>query len=194
MVKSMFRFQILKAVSASLMLLLTPIAVAQDAPAPQTEEERALQSMRFMLQRAELVRMLAAEHLQFLNENRNQSAFHLLEEASQVMAYNLICADDTMDVRMLNNIAAQSTLQVATLINKSPINDKITEIMGQLGERDRLILMGDISSTVVMFKIGRRRGLFDALLTDFGAKRFCAGTGNDMRRRYNGLVAGLSSE
>ncbi|WP_417460295.1 hypothetical protein [Kordiimonas sp.] len=190
----MFRFQILKAVSASLMLLLTPIAVAQDAPAPQTEEERALQSMRFMLQRAELVRMLAAEHLQFLNENRNQSAFHLLEEASQVMAYNLICADDTMDVRMLNNIAAQSTLQVATLINKSPINDKITEIMGQLGERDRLILMGDISSTVVMFKIGRRRGLFDALLTDFGAKRFCAGMGNDMRRRYNGLVAGLSSE
>ncbi len=195
MVKSMFRFQIIKALSAALMLLLVPAALAQEAPAPQpNEQERALQSMQFMLQRAEIVRMLAAEHLQYLNENRNQSAFHLLEEASQVMAYNLICADDAMDVRTLNTIAAKSTLQVATLINQSPINTKITDIMGALNERDRLILMGDISTTVVMFKIGRRRGLFDALLTDFGAKRFCSGMGNDMRRRYNGLVAGLGSE
>jgi hypothetical protein len=42
-----------------------------------------------------------------------------------------------------------------------------------------------------MFEVGRRRGLFDALLTDFGKKRFCAGMQTDMRNRYNEIISTL---
>ena len=193
----MFRF---KAVIASAFLVLFAAqgaSTAQDTSAgtpPDAQKEQAMEGMRFMLRRAEFVRLLAAQHLQYLNANREKAAFHMLEEASQVMAYNLICEDDTMQARELNNIAAQVTLQVAVLMDQSPAAKTMADAMQQMTPTGRMILVGDISSAVLMFKIGRRRGLFDALLTDFGSKRFCSGMRTDMRRRYNGLVANLPDE
>ncbi|WP_262690964.1 hypothetical protein [Kordiimonas aestuarii] len=194
----MFRF---KSVIASVALLLSAgmSATARDAeqenaPDARTQQEQKLEGLRFMLRRAEFVRLLAAEHLQYLNANRDKAAFHMLEEASQVMSYNLICDDEAMDGRTLNNIAAQTTLQISTLIDESPAGETMAEAMKTLGVGDRLVLLADVSTAVFMFKIGRRRGLFDALLTDFGPKRFCSGMGSDMRRRYNGLVAGLPGD
>ena len=173
-------------------------AVAQEAPAtestPQAADDQALRSMSFVVQRAEIVRLLAAEHLSFLNSNRDKAEFHLLEEASQVMAYNLVCEDEAVDVAALNDIAAQTTLKVAMLVDQSPAGDTLRSLTEKYRPEDRLILIADMSSTVLMFKIGRRRGLFDALLTDFGAKRFCAGMGANMRDRFNSLVSELHSD
>ena len=179
--------------SLTLALCLSLPISAQNAP-NEEDRERAMEGMSFMLRRAEFVRLLAAEHLGYLNANRDKAAFFTLEEASQVMAYNLICEDDSMDPRQLNNIAAQTTLQVSLLMESSPAGKTMAEAIKGMNPADRLELVADVSTAVLMFKIGRRRGLFDALLTDFGNKRFCGGMGADMRRRYNGLVANLPSE
>jgi hypothetical protein len=185
----MFRFT--KTITSFILALCLALPLAAQQEPSDEEKERALEGMGFMLQRAEFVRLLAAEHLGYLNANRDKAAFFTLEEASQVMAYNLICEDDAMEPRQLNTIAAQTTLQVSLLLDASPAGKTMAEAMERLNPPERLALIADVSTAVLMFKIGRRRGLFDALLTDFGNKRFCSGMGSDMRRRYNGLVANL---
>jgi hypothetical protein len=184
-------FRLTKTITSFILALCLALPLAAQQEPSEEEKERALEGMGFMLQRAEFVRLLAAEHLGYLNANRDKAAFFTLEEASQVMAYNLICEDEAMEPRQLNTIAAQTTLQVSLLMDASPAGKTMAEAMERMNPAERLSLVADVSTAVLMFKIGRRRGLFDALLTDFGNKRFCSGMGADMRRRYNGLVANL---
>lgn len=167
-------------------------ALAQDevtqGGAAQDEDSR-MKAVQLMLQRAEIVRFLAAEHIAFLASIDDLRTKQLMDDAAQVMAYSIVCNDDALEPVRLNQIAAETTLQIALLIDKSPINAQISDIMGSLSGPGRMMLVADVSSAVLMFKVGRRRGLFDALLTDFGTDRFCKGMGSNMRGRYHSLAA-----
>jgi len=176
---------------ATACLLAAPMAAAQDAEPQPSQRDQTVRSMQFMLKRAELVRMLAAQHLTYIDDNRDKDELHLMDDAAQVMAFSLVCQDPEYDPVILNRIAAESTLQIALEVNGSPIEEAIAEAMGDMNARDRITLVADVSSNVLMFKIGRRRGLFDALLTDFGTARFCKGMQSNMRARYQSLAASL---
>ena len=117
----------------------------------------------------------------------------LIEDSSQVLAYDLICNTADMDPEKLGRIANDASYLIAKLAaNGSELSDRLGH-MGQNQSLDgRLELLGDIAATVLMYEIGRRRGLFDALLTDFGSKRFCTGMRADMRTRYNDMVSDLA--
>ncbi len=167
---------------------VTQAATAQTAP-PQTSQEQINKSLNHMLARAQLVRTMAAEHHAFILSNRDNALISMIEDATQVMAYNLICADDTMKVKALNNIATDVTFKIALLSEKSTISQRLENISRKITINARMELVGDMATTVLMYEIGRRRGLFDALLTDFGNKRFCSGLQADMRTRYNGLIS-----
>ncbi|TNE66408.1 MAG: hypothetical protein EP335_03845 [Alphaproteobacteria bacterium] len=161
--------------------------------APSNNRGEALAAMRLMLGRAQAVRALAAEHLVYMDSKRDTPEVHLMEEAAQVMAYSLICEDKAMDPKTLNDIANETTLKIALLLQQSPAGQKLLEANAGRPDEERLAMIGDIASAALMFKIGRRRGLFDALMTDFGQARFCSGLGGDMRTRYNGLAADIAA-
>lgn len=167
---------------------------AQEAPPttpPLTEQELREQftrSMNYMLRRAKLARTLAAEHIVYLGEHADKPEMHLIEEASQVIAFDLVCADDTMKPEELDRIATESSYRIASQAGQSPIGEKLADIGRQQSVQERMTLLGDISTTVFMFQVGRRRGLFDSLITDFGADGFCNGMRSSMRDRYNALV------
>lgn len=184
--------KLITAAVATAYLLASPLAAAQDAAPQPTEQNQMAKSMQFMLKRAELVRMLAAQHLTYIDDNRDKDELHLMDDAAQVMAFSLVCQDPEYDPVILNRIAAESTLQIVLQVNGSPIEAAITEAMGDMNAKDRITLVADVASNVLMFKIGRRRGLFDALLTDFGTARFCKGMQSNMRARYQGLATSLA--
>ena len=159
----------------------------------QTEAELRAQyekSMTYMLQRAKLVRGLAAQHIVFLGENADAPELHLVEEASQVVAFDLVCSDDTFDPEVLDQLATESNYRIAVQVAKSPIAGTLSDIGRQQSIQERMNLLGDISTTVFLFQVGRRRGLFDSMLTDFGKVRFCNGLRGNMRERYNALASG----
>jgi len=173
-------------------------AIAQEAttpgqPTPNEEERQAqiMRSMQMMLERAQLTRTLAAQHLEFIKNNRDQTEIRLIEDAAQVMAFDLICDDDKMNPADLNQIAADTSFRIAMMAGTSSISTTLTRLAQKQSVQERMELIGDISTTVLMFEVGRRRGLFDALLTDFGKKRFCAGMQTDMRNRYNEIISTL---
>ncbi|WP_286828072.1 MULTISPECIES: hypothetical protein [Kordiimonas] len=169
-------------------MALTLSAAAQEENSQPSQQDQTVRSIQYLLKRAELVRMLSAQHLIYIDDNRDKDELHLMDDAAQVMAFSLVCQDPSFDPATLNKIAAESTLQIALKVEGSPIEEAITDAMGELQGKDRITLIADVSSNVLMFKIGRRRGLFDALLTDFGTARFCKGMGSNMRARYQGLA------
>lgn len=167
-----------------------------DSPPPissdnELRDQQVMKSMGYMLRRAQLTRTLASEHLDYIKKNRDKEEMRALEDASQVMAFNLICEDEEMDVKALNQIAADTSFKIAMMAGTSSIGQQLTSIARKQTVEERMELIGDISTTVLMYEIGRRRGLFDALLTDFGQKRFCAGMQTDMRTRYKEIIASL---
>lgn len=179
-------------------LLLAPSTGAQQAPQtpaearPMTEEEvreQYAKSMNFMLRRAKLVRTLAAEHLVYIAENASQPEFHIVEEASQVVAYDLVCDNGQFDPAALDQMTTESTYRIAIAAGKSPIAETLTELGQRQTIPERMSLLGDMASTVFMFQVGRRRGLFDSLITDFGMSKFCSGMRANMRQRYDSIVA-----
>jgi len=157
------------------------------------EQEQILKSMQHMLRRAQTSRTLAAEHIEYIKNAGDADAVRLLEDASQVMAFNLICADDTLTNRDLNQIAADVSFKIAMMAGNSTIAPRLGRMAQKQTVEQRMELIGDISTTVLMYEIGRRRGLFDALLTDFGQARFCSGMQTDMRTRYNELLSRLET-
>lgn len=185
-------------ISLFTLLLLPPSVSAQPAPPaavpPQqmTEEqirEQYAKSMNFMLRRAKLVRTLAAEHLVFIAENAADPELHIVEEASQVVAYDLVCENGQFDPVALDQMTTESTYRIAIAAGKSPIAGTLTELGQRQTIPERMSLLGDLASTVFMFQVGRRRGLFDSLITDFGMDKFCSGMRTNMRQRYDSLVA-----
>ncbi len=168
---------------------------AQTAPVPpqqMTEEEireQYAKSMNFMLRRAKLVRTLAAEHLVYIAENATDPELHIVEEASQVVAYDLVCENGQFDPVALDQMTTESTYRIAISAGKSPIAGTLTELGQRQTIPERMSLLGDLASTVFMFQVGRRRGLFDSLITDFGMDKFCSGMRTNMRQRYDSLVA-----
>ncbi len=147
------------------------------------------QSMTYMLRRAKLLRTLAAQHILYLGENAELPELHLVEEASQVVAFDLVCSDETFDPVALDRMATESNYRIAVQAAQSPIADTLSEIGREQSIQERMNLLGDISTTVFMFQVGRRRGLFDSLMTDFGKTKFCNGLRPNMRDRYNALTA-----
>lgn len=169
-----------------------PSPAGQQADIPtQEQQDKIYKSMEYMLRRAELTRTLAAEHLLYIKNDRNKEDTRILEDASQVMAFDLICDDETIESRALNQIAADTSFKIAMMAGKSTIGPRLTRLASKQSVDERMALIGDIATTVLMYEIGRRRGLFDALLTDFGKKRFCAGMQTDMRTRYKEMNAAL---
>jgi len=169
-----------------------PNAIAPEVGVSEADrQQQIMKSMEYMLRRAQLTRTLAAEHLQYIKKNRDKAEVRLMEDASQVMAFDLICEDEKMDGRALNQIAADTSFKIAMMAGRSTIGARLTKLAAKQTIEERMELIGDIATTVLMFEVGRRRGLFDALLTDFGKKRFCAGMQTDMRTRYNEIIAGL---
>jgi len=183
--------KLIATIATAACLLQATSALAQDEDAAPNQREQMIKSMQYMLKRAEIVRMLAAQHLSYIDENRDKGELHVLDDAAQVMAFSLVCQDPDFDPAMLNKIAAESTLQIALKVEGSPIEESISQIMGELNSKERITLVADVSSAALMFKVGRRRGLFDALLTDFGTTRFCKGMRSNMRARYQGLATYL---
>lgn len=166
--------------------------VPTSPPKQMTEQEireQYAKSMTYMLRRAKLVRSLAAEHLVFLAENASEPELHLVEEASQVVAYDLVCENGEFDPVALDQMTTESTYRIAVAAGNSPIAAKLTDLGQQQSIRDRMDLLGDVSSTVFMFQVGRRRGLFDSLITDFGMEKFCSGMRTNMRTRYDSIIA-----
>lgn len=164
---------------------------------PMTEEEARAQyarSMTYMLRRAKLVRTLAAEHLVHVAENAAKPDLHLVEEASQVVAYDLVCANGDFDPVALDQMATESTYRIAVEAGESPIAKTLTDLGREQSIQQRMDLLGDVSSTVFLFQVGRRRGLFDSLITDFGKEDFCSGMRTNMRQRYDSLTDGQDAE
>lgn len=164
---------------------------AQNGMPTEAQQQKILKSIDHMLRRAELTRSLAAEHLEYIKSNRDKAETRLLEDASQVMAFDLICDDEKMDYQSLNQIAADASYKIGMMAGNSTIAGRLREISKTKSVEERMELIGDVATTVLMYEIGRRRGLFDALLTDFGKKRFCAGMQTDMRTRFNEMITGL---
>ena len=187
--------------SALLLALLIGLNMsvsAQDAapntaePRPMTEEEIREQyanSMNFMLRRAKLVRTLAAEHLVYIAENASDPELHIVEEASQVVAYDLVCENGQFDPVALDQMTTESTYRIAIAAGQSPVAATLTELGQRQTIPERMSLLGDLASTVFMFQVGRRRGLFDSLITDFGMDKLCTGMRANMRARYDSIVA-----
>ncbi len=164
---------------------------------PMTQEEARAQyarSMTYMLRRAKLVRTLAAEHLVHVAENAAKPDLHLVEEASQVVAYDLVCANGDFDPAALDQMATESTYRIAIEAGESPIAKTLTDLGREQSIQQRMDLLGDVSSTVFLFQVGRRRGLFDSLITDFGKEDFCSGMRTNMRQRYDSLTDGQDAE
>jgi len=159
--------------------------------APSFEDKDVQRSIQYMLERAQFIRTLAAEHLVYLNSNRQSADIRLMEDAAQVMAFDLVCEDEKIEAKILNNIAADTSFKIAMMAGNSSISDQLAKITATQSIHERMDLVGSIATTVLMFKIGRRRGLFDALISDYGVKRFCAGMQADMRTRYNDLASNL---
>ena len=187
--------------SALLLMLLIGLNMsvsAQDAapnaaePRPMTEDEireQYAKSMNFMLRRAKLVRTLAAEHLVYIAENASDPELHIVEEASQVVAYDLVCENGQFDPVALDQMTTESTYRIAIVAGQSPVAATLTELGQRQTIPERMSLLGDLASTVFMFQVGRRRGLFDSLITDFGMDKFCTGMRANMRARYDSIVA-----
>ena len=116
---------------------------------------------------------------------------HLIEEASQVIAFDLVCTDEITTNKGLHHVATESTYKIAALAGKSPIVEKLSELGQQQAIRERMNMLGDIATTVFMYQVGRRRGLFDSLIADFGETKFCDGMRDNMRDRYNTLTANM---
>jgi len=177
-------------------VVFSVVSFAQDTssnsnPRSAEDQNKILKSMEYMLRRAQLTRTLAAEHLLYIEQNRDKAEIRMMEDASQVMAFDLICEDEKMDSHNLNQIAADTSFKIAMMAGNSTIAPRLSSVTKKQTVEERMELIGDIATTVLMYEIGRRRGLFDALLTDFGKKRFCAGMQTDMRTRYNEIIAGL---
>jgi hypothetical protein len=196
--KHLMLFAARTAAIIGLYLVAANASYAQQAPlkpneqspaAPKSQQDQMDDYIKVMLRRAQTTRLLAAEHLQFIKSNRDQTIIRNIEDASQVMAYDLVCEDDKLDSKTLNQIATTTSYEIAVLMEASTIAPRLTRIARNQKVNERMELMGDIATTVLMFEIGRRRGLFDALLTDFGKKRFCAGMQMDMRTRYNEITS-----
>ena len=177
----------------------------QSAPAPQppgqdeplSEEEireQYAKSITYMLRRAKLARSLAAEHLLFLGENADRPELHLVEEASQVIAFDLVCSDGSLDPARLDQLATESSYRIAVQASRSPIAGKLAELGQQQSVQARMNLLGDVATTVFMFQVGRRRGLFDSLITDFGREKFCNGMRTNIRERYDSLTGGPDTD
>lgn len=167
-----------------------PSQPQEDAPLTEEEtRERFTQSMSYMLRRAKLVRTLAAEHMVHINENGEKPELHLVEEASQVVAYDLVCANGDFDPVVLDQMATDSTYRIALEAGNSPIAKPLADIGQRQSIQARMDLLGDVSSSVFLFQVGRRRGLFDSLITDFGEENFCSGMRSNMRDRYEALRA-----
>ena len=182
----------------ALLIGLNMSVSAQDAapnaaePRPMTEEEireQYAKSMNFMLRRAKLVRTLAAEHLVYIAQNAADPELHIVEEASQVVAYDLVCENGQFDPIALDQMTTESTYRIAIAAGQSPIAATLTELGQRQTIPERMSLLGDLASTVFMFQVGRRRGLFDSLITDFGMDKFCTGMRANMRARYDSIVA-----
>jgi len=196
-------------VALSTSALLAVSAHAQEASVPQAntqdetqssnrepsaaEREQILKSMDYMLRRAQMTRSLATAHLEYIKETRGKEELQLLEDASQVMAFHQICEDQEMDKKQLNQIAADSSFKIAMMAGNSTIGPRLARLAQKQSVDERMELIGDVATTVLMYEIGRRRGLFDALLTDFGKQRFCAGMQADMRTRYQAMSAKLAN-
>ncbi len=161
--------------------------------APNFDDPKVQRSIQYMLERAQLTRTLAAEHLIYLNENRTSADIKLMEDAAQVMAFNLVCNDEKIVEKTLGHIAADTSFRIAMLAGESTISQRLAQITSSQEVNHRMELIGDIATTVLMFEVGRRQGLFEALVTDFGVKRFCSGMQDDMRTRYNDLASNLGS-
>ncbi len=159
---------------------------------PMTDQEMRDQyakSMTYMLRRAKLVRTLAAQHMVYINENAAKPSLHLVEEASQVVAYDLVCDGNNFDPAALDQMATESTYRIAVEAGQSPIAAPLREIGSTQPIQARMDLLGDVSSSVFLFQVGRRRGLFDSLITDFGLEKFCNGMRANMRERYDSITA-----
>ena len=115
---------------------------AEDPPKTElTEEqlrERYEQSMSYLLRRADLARALAAELLVHMDENAAAPEIHLIEEAGQVLAYDVVCGDDIINAKGLQHIATASTYKIAVVAGRSPIVAKLSEIGQQQPIRDRI--------------------------------------------------------
>lgn len=160
--------------------------------APMTDQEMREQyakSMTYMLRRAKLVRTLTAQHMVYITENGDKPNLHLVEEASQVVAFDLVCDGNDFDPAALDQVATESTYRIAVEAGQSPIAATLREIGSTQPVQARMDLLGDISSSVFLFQVGRRRGLFDSLITDFGREKFCTGMRTNMRERYNSITA-----
>lgn len=161
--------------------------------APDFSDPNVQRSIQYMLERAQLTRTLATDHLGYLKENRALPEIRLMEDASQVMAFNRVCDDEKIITKTLNHIAADTSFRIAMLSGESTISERLERITASQAVNKRMELIGDIATTVLMFEVGRRQGLFEALVTDFGVKRFCSGMQDDMRTRYNDLASNIGS-
>lgn len=154
--------------------------------------EQYEKSMTYMLRRAKLVRTLAAQHILYLGENAGEPELKMLEDATQVVAFDLVCSDDTFDPNVLDQLATESSYLIAAQTPASPIAATLSDIAAGQTVQERMNLLGDISTTVFMFQVGRRRGLFDSLMTDFGKTKFCDGLRGNIRESYTALTNGGS--
>ncbi len=171
----------------------TDQAPATSAPRQLTEQEARDQyarSMNFMLRRSKLVRSLAAQHILYIGENASKPDLHLVEEATQVMAFDMVCGNGNFEAEKLDQLATESTYRIAVEAANSPIAKTLVELGQEQRIPERMVLLGDISTTVLMFQVARRRGLFDSLVTDFGKDSFCNGMLTNMRDRYDSLTDG----
>lgn len=152
-------------------------------------QEQYVRSMNYMLKRAKLTRGLAAQHMQFVTQNASDADARKIEDASQVVAYDFVCPDEIMQPAKLDQIATEASYRIAVMAGQSPIAKSLQELAKQQTIGERMELLGDITTTTFMFMVGRRRGLFDSLITDFGQSKFCAGMQQNMRGIYTGLTA-----
>lgn len=173
----------------------THAQVSEDnSDAPDFDDPNVQNAIQYMLERAQLTRSLATEHLTYMQKNRASAEIRLMEDASQVMAFNILCEDEKIEEKTINHIAADTSFRIAMLAGDSTISTQLARITESQPVSRRMELIGDMATTVLMFEVGRRKGMFDALVTDFGVKRFCAGMQDDMRTRYNALASNLGSE
>lgn len=160
-----------------------------DAKSEAEIREQYEKSMTYMLRRAKLVRTLAAQHILYLGENVADPELKMLEDATQVVAFDLVCSDDTFDPNVLDQLATESSYLIAAQTPRSPIAATLSDIAAEQTVQERMNLLGDISTTVFMFQVGRRRGLFDSLMTDFGKTKFCDGLRGNIRESYASLTS-----
>lgn len=152
-------------------------------------QEQYVRSMNYMLKRAKLTRQLAAQHMVYVSENADKKDAKKIEDASQLVAFDFVCADDVLKPEKLDEIATEASYRIAVLAGRSPITPALQDLGKQQTIGERMELLGDVTSTTFMFMVGRRRGLFDSLITDFGESKFCDG----MRANMRGIYAELNA-